>query len=574
MRSLTVLCAAFTILHIPASSQITGFPFTEAFDSLRPPDLPAGWLSSSNRNPGVPDFTTVSSSSLSPPNALLSTNATIGQSITTPSFDFRGFTPDSLLFSVRRSASHTAPLVVEYSPDGGTTYLPVSPDSIMADGSTSYTRFSFPLPGALATTAAAMLRWRIIAAGTGTAGTLRLDDIRVTARSMFDLGIRGFSHRVTEGQHAIRTTIHNEGTGLITGFDLNLFLDENQDSVPEQAEFLDSFSYSGSISPADSVEPLVPIRPIPAGTHQVIGILSAEGDSNPDNNTLAAPVFVAYASSSIIINEVMYEPLSGGSEYVELHNPGSVAVDPSGWILSDRPGADGEGNEVMIPPSAGFIPPGGYLLFGADSLLRVQFGSIPGSTLIAPAGPLTLNNDGDCVILKDPIRTVIDSVAYMPEWHHPAVLDETGRSLERISPFVPGSDFRNWSTCTSFDGGSPGSLNSIAHTAPIEQPSLGFAPNPFSPDGDGYDDFVIIQFAPPPGSYSFSLRVFDTDGRLIRRLATNEPAGRSGSVVWDGMDDFRQKARIGMYVVLLEIHGSQGEILEGKKGVVVLAARL
>ncbi len=71
-----------------------------------------------------------------------------------------------------------------------------------------------------------------------------------------------------------------------------------------------------------------------------------------------------------------------------------------------------------------------------------------------------------------------------------------------------------------------------------------------------------------------SMRIYDARGRLIRRLANIEPAGPQGDLVWDGRDDNRELARIGMYVVFLEAIDGQGGVLETVKGVVVLAGRL
>ena len=572
MYSLIVLCAIVTLCPGTVHAQISRFPYVETFDDQAPPGLPAGWSSSSNRTAGQDDFVTASSSPASPPNALLSTNATVEQWVASGQLDFTGLVPDSLFLSVRRSASHGAPVVIECSSDGGATFVLILPDSVLPDGSTDYLHLAYPLPSALAHVARAVIRWRVIPVATGTAGTIRLDNVRVTALHQFDLGIESFSY--DQAVQTINAVVYNAGTEDVDGFTLALFHDQDRDSVAELSELLGTTDHPGVLARRDSAIAMVPASPPGPGAHRMIGILSAVKDSNPFNDTLRTDLTFAYPVSSLVINELMYRPLGGGSEYIELYNPGTAAVNPVGWIVSDRPGADGEANEVTFPDSTPLLRPGSYLLIGTDSLIVRQFSSLPASVAVIPAGSLTLNNDGDCILLLDPVGTVVDSVPYEPEWHHTATLDETGRSLERISPFVAGWDRRNWSSCTRPEGGTPGTVNSIAlnHTGATEP--LTFSPNPFSPDGDGHEDFVLIQFVLPPGSYSFSLRLFDTEGRQIRQLAINEPAGSNGSLLWDGLDDYGQKARIGIYVALLEIHGGRGEVSEAMKGVVVLAGRL
>ena len=74
------------------------------------------------------------------------------------------------------------------------------------------------------------------------------------------------------------------------------------------------------------------------------------------NMSFVAPN-TAHAASNIVINEVMYNPATGG-EWVELFNPTAASIDVSGLLLSDNEGVDvGEG-EYWIPAGT-VIPAGG-----------------------------------------------------------------------------------------------------------------------------------------------------------------------------------------------------------------------
>jgi hypothetical protein len=70
------------------------------------------------------------------------------------------------------------------------------------------------------------------------------------------------------------------------------------------------------------------------------------------------------------------------------------------------------------------------------------------------------------------------------------------------------------------------------------------------------------------------VRIFDIRGRLIRTLASVEPAGAQGELIWDGLDDERQRVRIGTYVVFIEASDSEAKRVSTTKGVVVVATRL
>jgi len=222
-------------------------------------------------------------------------------------------------------------------------------------------------------------------------------------------------------------------------------------------------------------------------------------------------------------------------------------------------------------------PPGGFVVLVEDSTVLEQFPALlqaPGVIIEMTGGSPSLNNDGDDIVLLDPAGGIVDSIPYLPSWHHPEVIDSKGRSLEKVYPLLNGADGRSWSTSAAREGGTPGQQNSLYAKVPTQAVSLTFSPNPFSPDGDGRDDNTVISFSTLSGPSTFSLRIYDTEGRLIRQLATNELTGPTGAIVWDGFDDQRQKARIGMYVVYLEILSAGGNVLEAKKGVVVLAGRM
>lgn len=107
--------------------------------------------------------------------------------------------------------------------------------------------------------------------------------------------------------------------------------------------------------------------------------------------TLFLIAFPRNISAQVVINEVFPDPIETGelNEFIELFNVGSSPMDLTGWKVSDTKGAT---KTYMIP--SGIIDPSGYV-----SLRR----SVTG---------ITLNNDGDGVVLKNASDTVIDFVSF------------------------------------------------------------------------------------------------------------------------------------------------------------------
>ena len=186
MRSFARICVLQILLVIidagsaAGAMQESSLPYEETFDAVVPPALPAGWTSSASRVPGAADFTTVSGSPASPPHAVMASNGTVEQWLASPSLDCSGVRPDRIRFSVRRSSTFTARCVVEASLDGGLTYGTVIGEAPGAAVSSSYVQADLELPGVLAGKSQVVFRWHILPEATGTTGTFRMDDVRIT----------------------------------------------------------------------------------------------------------------------------------------------------------------------------------------------------------------------------------------------------------------------------------------------------------------------------------------------------------------------------------------------------------
>jgi len=391
--------------------------------------------------------------------------------------------------------------------------------------------------------------------------------------------LRAHAQNVTPQEPAtLSLIVQNVGRHYNGGFHIFVYNDANRDSLATLDELITSIAVGQQISPRDSIVLSVSWESPPAGKNFLIARIEYGDDQRTSNNTHTFTLNVGYLRQTLIVNEIMYSPLSENAEYVELYNTSDRSVDLAGWTLSDRPGITGNQNNYSLASITTRIEPGSYFVLASDSSIFALFPSLqqgdPRMIRLAGSSSLSLNNEGDDVVVKDLTGSTIDSVAYLPAWHNPGVTDKAGRALEKIHPLLDGTISRNWSTCASQIGGTPGRQNSIASTSIPSQSQLSFAPNPFSPDDDGHEDHVLIHYEVPIEVSMIRIRIYDVRGRLIRTLVNNEPSGARGDVVWNGRDDDNQKARVGIYVVLLEAISEIGGIVETAKGAVVLAARL
>ncbi|MEX2456099.1 MAG: gliding motility-associated C-terminal domain-containing protein, partial [Balneolaceae bacterium] len=92
-----------------------------------------------------------------------------------------------------------------------------------------------------------------------------------------------------------------------------------------------------------------------------------------------------------------------------------------------------------------------------------------------------------------------------------------------------------------------------------------------SPDGDGFDDNLFINYKFDQPDYLMRIRIYDRYGRLVRTLVDAHQAGFEGSIIWDGLSDDGQSNRIGIYIVYVEAYNSATGKNQNFKETVVLA---
>jgi len=63
-------------------------------------------------------------------------------------------------------------------------------------------------------------------------------------------------------------------------------------------------------------------------------------------------------------------------------------------------------------------------------------------------------------------------------------------------------------------------------------------------------------------------------GDVFELLRMENLAGTQGEIIWDGLDESRQRARIGVYVVYLEATDRSSGRVERAKAVAVVATKL
>jgi hypothetical protein len=277
-----------------------------------------------------------------------------------------------------------------------------------------------------------------------------------------------------------------------------------------------------------------------------------------------------YEKNSLIINEIMFDPSANNSEFVELLNISNSPVDIGGWKLIKS-----ENSFQNISDESFIIPGSGYFVFAADSIIFENYPWLKNSSYnIANQSSLGLSSSEGKLIVKDVKGNTIDSVYYSSNWHNKNILNTKNKSLERINPLIDSNNPGNWYTAVNPEGATPGKANSILVQNEQLEEKISVLPNPFSPDNDGFEDFTIINYNLNQTLAQVRIKIFDSQGRLVRTLLNNQASGSSGSVIFDGMNDAGNPLRMGIYIIFFEALNESAGALETMKTVVVVARKL
>ncbi len=281
-------------------------------------------------------------------------------------------------------------------------------------------------------------------------------------------------------------------------------------------------------------------------------------------------MFPDYKRNDLVINEIMYDPGTDNSEFIEFLNLTSDTVNIGGWEVVDE-----NGNNFKLSTIPLLVAGNSYFLLAADSLVISKY-NLDELTLktIVGVSSLGLVNTGELILLKDVKGNVIDSVFYSDKWQNDNFGSTKNISLERINPNLGANDPSNWSSSVNSIGATPGKQNSIYTVNPNIESNISVSPNPFSPDNDGFEDFTIINYKLTQATSQVRIKIFDSRGRLLRTLENNQASGSSGSVIFDGIGDDGQVLRIGIYIIFLEAINEGTGVVETMKTVVVVARKL
>ena len=271
--------------------------------------------------------------------------------------------------------------------------------------------------------------------------------------------------------------------------------------------------------------------------------------------------------SDIIINEILFDPKDDGVDYVEIYNNSDQVFDLKNYRISNYLiDWNTPENWKIITNESRLIFPDEYWVLTTDSakVKNQYFTENPCHFIELVSLPTFSNEEGTVAIIHQSLLNTIDVFWYHSDMQHPLLNSVDGVSLERISP-----NLEQWQSASSTSGyGTPTYQNS-QYFIPNSFGEVTTIPEVFSPNNDGYEDFLSINWEFERSDLMASISVYNSDGILINVLINNELIGNSGTQFWNGTDERGMKLSSGIYIVLLDILSDDGFVNQYKKVVVL-----
>jgi len=276
-------------------------------------------------------------------------------------------------------------------------------------------------------------------------------------------------------------------------------------------------------------------------------------------------------AGDLVINEVLADPVTGGKDWIEIYNNSDKLIDLYNYQIANYDD-DTISNFTQVEAHI-LIGPDEYIVLGEDIVqIPQQYSSVVPDNLYEMDLPSFNNDSGTVYLIQN--NAVLDKVSYSDDWHFRLLDNTDGVSLERIDPNGGSSDGNNWHSAAETAGfGTPGMVNSQFYPA-IANGDFNYTDDVVSPDSDGYQDVLQINFNMAEAGFVGHFTVYDDRGRLISRVVESELLGSEGTFIWDGVKDDGTKASIGTYVGVFEAFQVNGGVVFTKRLPFVVAGKI
>ena len=298
--------------------------------------------------------------------------------------------------------------------------------------------------------------------------------------------------------------------------------------------------------------------------------LTVENIKDLNDNTIATYSFEFNVPSKpevgdLLLSEILFDPYTDGEDFVEIYNASDKFIDLRSVKIRNNQNEQEQSisEEIILAPKS-------YIAFSEDvSYLLQEYKPAPEAIIEFNELPAFNNGEGNVMIINAD-GSVLDSFDYTEDLHFTLIEDTEGVSLERVNFTIDANNNNNWQSASqNVRFATPGYANSANVTIDPSSDVISISTETFSPNQDGNDDLMILNYNLDKSGYLLTVAIHDAAGFKVRELTQNELLSTQGIITWDGTNTEGNISDLGIYIVVGSLFHQDGEVINFRKTTVL-----
>jgi hypothetical protein len=215
------------------------------------------------------------------------------------------------------------------------------------------------------------------------------------------------------------------------------------------------------------------------------------------------------------------------------------------------------------------LPSQTYAVLSRNPEILSQFHDVCSDALLVtmPNLPTLSNTSGRYALLRKD-STFIDEIYYHSSMHFALLAETKGVSLERLNLEKSGTDANNWHSASKTAGyATPGCPNSQGISTIETDEIFQLYPSFITPNDGTVNNILSLSYRLETAGFTGNIRIFNSNGRMVKHLVKSELLGTQGTYYWDGLSDQNTKLPSGVYIVIFDVFSLDGRTVRVKKPV-------
>jgi hypothetical protein len=276
----------------------------------------------------------------------------------------------------------------------------------------------------------------------------------------------------------------------------------------------------------------------------------------------------------VVINELLFDPETGGNDFIEIINTSNAIINAKHLQLSNR-NTDGTINPTTHTYENNFnLFPFEPIVFTTDStyIIKKWSNTKKDRLLLMKSMPSMPDDDGNLLLLNYS-GSIIDELQYDKFMHHSLLRNKEGVSLEKINYEISSSQKDNWhSASASANYATPTNINSQYKNQDESKNWIQIDQNVIHPDNNGQHDFLQINYQFDEPGTLLTVYLFNQQGEKLITILNNLLCGKNGQFNWNGMNNQNNYLTTGIYILVADAFHLNGKRKRYKKVIAIKRA--